>query len=337
MRRRAIQFKSPETIELIEQEIDLEELQPKQIAVESVTSVLSAGTELAVLGGNESWAPHPAIPGYGNVGRVIARGSEVTQCEEGDLVFSYASHASHALASGSQLIVKLPEDIDPVKLAMARIAQVAFTAPRVSSIELGDTVVVQGLGLVGNLAAQFCALSGARVIGVDVSEARLEMAAECGIEHRVNPLKEDLFQKVEEITEGRMCETAIEATGNPSLIAPLNKLLGKNGETILLGTPRGDLKEGGADILRQIHLWGSGCVTMKGAHEWRYPIYDSDAGKHSLERNIRIFLDLLRNGKLKVDALISHVESPENCSQVYEALRNRDESYGGVVWDWRKL
>ena len=61
------------------------------------------------------------------------------------------------------------------------------------------------------------------------------------------------------------------------------------------------------------------------------------AVKHSIERNVRVFWDMLRQGRVNVDALISHVESPANCTAVYNALNNRDENYGGVIWDWTSL
>ena len=335
MNGREVTFKEPWTVELTEIQIDTENLTPSDIVVETEATIVSAGTELAILSGNEGWARLPFTPGYGSVGRVLAVGSGVTEFAVGDRVFSYAKHAS-VTTIPTRLVLPVPEGLDPKKAVLARMAQVSFTSVRISDVELGDIVAVQGLGLVGNLAAQLMALSGATVIGIDISESRLATARACGLEHVINATEQDPVARVREISGGAMCQTVVEATGIPDQVVAACRLAGKPAEVILLGSPRGELHADAMELLNSVHLWAQNSVTLKGAHEWRYPAYQDPEGfaKHSLARNIGIAFDLMMKGRLHTDELITHTVSPARCADVYENLRNRNEDYFGVVFDW---
>jgi 2-desacetyl-2-hydroxyethyl bacteriochlorophyllide A dehydrogenase len=308
-----------------------------EMAIRTLVSIVSAGTELACLAGTEDWAKLPFNPGYGAVGKVIAVGKHVRAFQEGDTVFTHSNHASHAMCR--VLTVKVPEGLDPFHAVFVRMASVAMTALRVSSAELGDKVAVVGMGLVGNLAAQLFLLAGCDVMGIDLVEKRLQVARKCGIEMVLNPNEADPVETIRRWTEGRGCEVAVEASGNPQAALLAAELTGRKGEVILLGSPRKPLQANVTDLLRKIHLWQQGCVTFKGAHEWRYPVRDEALGfiKHSIERNTKILLRLIADGKLKVGPLLTHVLPPNRCTEAYEGLRKKPEEYIGVVFDWRSV
>ncbi|MBC7317513.1 MAG: alcohol dehydrogenase, partial [Chloroflexi bacterium] len=127
--------------------------------------------------------------------------------------------------------------------------------------------------------------------------------------------------------------------GAAPLAEPAARLAGKLGEVILLGTPRASHVADMTPLLRHVHLWGEGCITFKGAHEWRYPVKRDPTGqvKHSIERNVDILLELIAAGKLRVEELITHVLSPEEAPTAYAGLRERKDEYLGVVFDWDKV
>ena len=143
-------------------------------------------------------------------------------------------------------------------------------------------------------------------------------------------------KQVSEITSGEMCRTVVEATGEPAVGAVAADIAGVLGEVILLGTPRGAYQGDITELLSKTHLWSNGCVTIKGAHEWRYPRKSDTQGHlwHSIERNVRIIFRLIADGRLHVEELTTHLVSPAECSRVYEGLRNRKNEYVGVVFDW---
>lgn len=307
-----------------------------EIVVRTLATIISAGTELACLAGLADWARFPFRPGYGSVGEVIAVGKAVQDVHVGDIILSYSNHASHARAR--VLAIKVPEGLDPIHAVFARMANIAITAPRVSSAELGDKVAVIGLGLVGNFAAQLFRLSGCDVIGIDRIQKRLELAKECGIETLVNSAEVDPVEAVKEWTNRRGCEVVVDATGNPQASVMAAKLAAKNGEVVLLGSYFGrPLEMNVTELLERIHLWGHGCITYKGAHEWRFQVKEDPQNfcKHSIERNAKINLKLIAEGKLKVEPLLTHKLKPEQCAEAYFGLRDRSEEFVGVVFDWQ--
>lgn len=341
---RQVVFPKANEVLLEEVEVDLTP-EPNDVVIRTLTSIISAGTELACLAGLADWAPFPFRPGYGAVGEVIAVGNEVKDIKVGDIILTNSNHASHAKAR--VVVVKVPEGLDPVEAVFARMANVSITALRVSNAELGDNVAVIGLGLVGNLTAQLFKLAGCEVIGIDKVAKRLEVAKACGIEKLVDASQFDPVQAVAELTGGKGCEVVVDATGNPAatLLAP--KLAAKYGEVILLGSYFGrKLEANVTDLLERIHLSGYGCITFKGAHEWRYPVKEvrddtmpiernAHFYKHSYERNAKINLRLIAEGKLKVKPLLTQLVKPERCAEVYFGLRDKPSEYIGVVFDWR--
>lgn len=308
-------------------------LKPTDVLIETEFSIVSPGTELACLSGKESWAPLPFVPGYGSVGRVSEVGSEVKHLTPGQRIFTYGRHSRFSLAEA--LFIPLNETIDPAKAVFARMAAVSITALRVADVALGDTVAVFGLGPVGNLAAQLFALSGCDVIGIDLSPKRRELARQCGIPHVFSP-GENLKQQIADLTHGQMCRTVVEATGVAAVAEQAGALAGKLGELILLGSPRGEYTSNLTPFLNRTHLWDNGCITVKGAHEWRFPVLDdaSGHGRHSMERNVQTILKLIEGGKLKIDPLFTHRVAPTEAATVYEGLKNQKDTYIGVVFDW---
>ena len=331
---RRIIFAAPQTVEVQQEDFSTDDLGSEDLLVESLYSAVSAGTELACLSGREAWFPFPQVPGYATVGRIVAKGSSVTGLREGEVVLHYGGHQSYNRRTLGDFLVPVPEGMDLQVAPMTRLATVAFTSLRVSGIEAGDFVAVAGLGPVGNLAAQLAQIQGGRVIGVDVSAGRIELARKCGIEQTIDASREDAAERIREMTGGEGVETVIDATGSPRAIVAEMHWVAKRGELILLGSPRGEVQGDLTELLRGVHLWPRGCVTLKGAHEWRYPVMHDPNTKHSLERNSRIAWWLQRTGKLRMQELITHVISPDDAAAAYEGLRSRKDEYVGVVFDW---
>lgn len=329
-----IVFTAPNEVALQEVDFDLTALQADEVALRTHYSLISPGTELACLRGVESWAPLPFTPGYAGVGEVLAVGPDVSAWRPGDLAFTYSRHASPTLAR--TLLARLPEGLDLRRACFARLAAVAMTALRVSNAELGDRVAVIGLGLVGNLAAQLFALAGCEVIGIDLSARRCQVAAACGLRQAIAAPIAEAVAQVRELTGGALCQTVVEATGAPAAAYRAPELAGRLGEVILLGSPRGAYAADVTELLNRVHLWGNGCVTLKGAHEWRYPVKQDTAGqgKHSIERNVAISLRLIAQERLIVDPLLTHVLPPRACAQAYAGLRDQPDEFLGVLFDW---
>lgn len=310
-------------------EID-ESLSDNQILLKTHYSLISPGTECAgYVGGG---FPHGS--GYTAVGEVIKIGARVTKCSVGDFAFCYTPHASIAKTDVVLLAFKPPLDFDEKLIPFVRMATVAMTSLRVSEAEFGDTVIIIGLGLVGNYASQIFNLAGMKVISIEKEQMRLDLASRCGIEYLINPEREDVKEKVMKLTNGQGADVTVEAIGNPRLVEMAFQLTKRKGELILLGSPRGEYIVDVTNILNYVHLINRGAITLKSAHEWVFPVMRSGDSKHSLERNSLIVYDLFREGKMKANELLTHVISPEDAKSAYDGLVDRKGEYLGVVMDW---
>ena len=286
-------------------------------------SVISAGTELAILSGNESWAPLPFIPGYGSTGIALTN----TSITRGRRYFTYGKHQS--VVNPETLCLELSASIKPMHAVFARMAAVSITSIRCSSIVLGDSVCVIGGGLVGNFAAQLARLSGASSVAlVEPFTKRRTIAQKCGIG--------TTYPSIEDVGDVRF-DTVIEATGNPEVAVLATSLVGDKGEFILLGSPRGSHMADVVPLLNRSHLCPTN-MTVKGAHEWRYPLHADTEKRYrfSIEGNITYLLGAIEAGTLAVDPMITHVVTPKEAPSVYKGLKEHPEEYLGVVIDWRK-
>lgn len=336
MNIRKVVFTQPNVVELRNVEETLEVTRPTEVVLKSRFTLVSAGTELACLSGGESWFQLPATPGYIAVGEVLARGEANAHLSVGDIVYTWGPHASHYKIDTTNrwggLCLKVPAGLSPALAGFTRMATIAMTSLRVSHIQLGDIVLVTGLGQVGNFAAQLATLQGATVIGLDLSPRRREAALACGIAHVVDAAAPDWKEQVRRLAGPRGLTTHIEASGLAAVAAEAIGLLSAHGETIQLGSPRAPHQANLTDFLQRIHL--PPFTEARGALEWRFPTFADDFNKHSIERNSAIVMELLASGRLKVGPLHTHILAPSRAPEAYAGLRERRDDYVGVVFDW---
>lgn len=340
MKSSKIVFSSPWKVELGEVELPNHPPTAHQVYLRNLHSLVSPGTELACLSGKESWFPLPGTPGYVGVGEVLAVGDQVTRVAVGDKALTYGPHAGvytvDTMDRHTGMCLKLDANAPRLDLVpFTRVATIPFTAIRVSEIELGDWVLVIGLGLIGNFAAQLAQLQGANVIGVDVSASRRETAARCGIRHTVDSGEPAWKDSVRQLAGRRGVTTLIDATGLSAVIVDASELVTAYGEAILLGSPRAEFVTDVTKVFNRIHL--PGFTQFKGALEWRYPTFRDEFVKHSIERNSEIVLELLAAKRLAVEPLYTHKLSPAQAAEAYRGLHEKKDEYLGVIFDWTTL
>jgi 2-desacetyl-2-hydroxyethyl bacteriochlorophyllide A dehydrogenase len=309
---------------------------PVEVIIRNRYSLISAGTELACLSGGEPWFPLPRTPGYASIGEVIEKGDAVKGVSKGDLVFTHGPHAEFfkidTTDSYAGICMRLPSGVRPDLALFTRMASIAIAAIRVAHIEVGDQVLVTGLGQVGNLAAQLAALQGASVVGADISARRRACARECGIAKTVDSRDPDWIEQVRRISGSRGVTTAIDATGLSAVVTEVIPLMAQFGEIVLLGTPRAPFETNATEIYSRIHL--PAFVALRGALEWRFPTFKDGFVKHSVERNSQIILELIASGGIRVAPLYTHKVRPDGAAEAYAGLREKKDEYVGVVFDW---
>src|SRR5687767_2512899 len=128
--------------------------------------------------------------GYSAAGIVLNVGDDVTEFRPGDRVAcagaGYASHAE-VLSVPKNLCVRLPENVDFAAGAFGTLGAIALQGLRLASPTLGESCVVIGLGLVGQITVQLLKANGCRVFGVDLDEQKIELARQLGAEDGCAP------------------------------------------------------------------------------------------------------------------------------------------------------
>jgi 2-desacetyl-2-hydroxyethyl bacteriochlorophyllide A dehydrogenase len=315
-------------------------LQPHELLVETEYSFVSAGTELAIYTGTESvympgsWCEYPCVPGYSNVGRILAKGAAVSQFEVGERIYTDAKHTSHfkynlADSKYRNLAVKVPEDLPGDLVCCFHMLHVAKAALDVATTPYGRWVAVFGLGMVGNLAAQLFKIAGAHVIGIDPSPQRRELAKQCGI--LAVDTGDTLFADLATITHSEGVMTSVEAVGHSQVVLQALKATMPYGEVILLGSPRVEVQGNLTEVFSEIHLkW----KTLKGALEWHIPTYSDQPTDRTRYGNHQLFYTWLRQGNIRLEPLISHRLPAQAIKQAYDGLLEHKDSYTGVVLKW---
>lgn len=314
------------------------EIAADQILVENDFTLISPGTELAMFTGTHSalpdpgnkWAKYPFYPGYAATGRVTKKGSAVARVQVGERILCMQTHASHAvIRPDEELWLRVPENVNPRHALLSIFAEISYTSVLVAHAK-PENVLVLGAGIIGNLAAQLFKLQGARkVIVADINPQRIETARRCGLPHAIDTRAESLAQGISRLTANEGVSIIVEATGLPALVVGALEAVGRRGEVILLGSPRGTVN---VDAYKLIHKKGA---VVTGAHYCIFPAKESAGSEHSCEEIAGRALELIGNGELICAPLITHAIAPERIQEAYNGLINEPDKYLGVVVEWR--
>ncbi len=340
MKIRQVVVTGQHEVELQELTLNTDDLGPSEILIDTEFTYISTGTELANYTGREpkvfqpgQWCAYPWKSGYSNVGMVTAAGESVSAVAVGDRVFTYGPHASAARYDTSRLAVPVPDGLAPATAAASRMAGVATTSTIVSEIKASPWVVVFGLGMVGNLAAQAFHINGCRVIGVDPVSARRALAERCGIPYTVTGTEEEIQARIADITAGVGAGITVDAVGHSAVVMQALQSTADHGQLVILGSPRVPVQGNLTDLLSEVHLrW----ITVRGALEWCLPMYPVNGGHVSQFGKQQMIFDWLASGKMQLEPLISHRLAPEDIKPAYDGLEHTPETYTGVVLDWTR-
>jgi 2-desacetyl-2-hydroxyethyl bacteriochlorophyllide A dehydrogenase len=308
---------------------------PGEILIQTRATLISIGTELTILRGefppDSAWSRYgrfPFVPGYNNIGEVVDVGSAVAPDWLGRKVATYGPHARYVCAATASAR-PVPPDIADEHAVFFTIAEIVLNGVRRSQVQLGESAVVYGLGLLGQLAARICRLCGARpIFAVDVAEGRLQRLPDATAIVPVNSAREDVVAAVERLTNRRMADVVFEVTGNPELIPEEFRVLRRQGRFVVLSSPRGK-------TLFDFHdLCNAPSFTIIGAHNGSHPAHETPNNPWTQHRHAELFFDLVLSGELAMDPLISHRERYTEAPHLYQALLQDRTPIMGVVLHW---
>lgn len=331
-----IVFTGKEQVEVRRQPVP--DLEPDQILVESSCTLISTGTESICYSRNfeadthwARWVKYPFYPGYSNAGRVRAVGEAVTPFAEGDRVAARAPHCQYAAVSAHRAI-KIPDGISSEEATWFGLANIVQNGVRRAAHELGDTVVVIGLGLLGQLVTQYMRLSGAsEIIAIDLAAPRLEMARQSGATQTLAMGVESAVEAVADLTGGRMADVVYDVTGHAAVFAHALPLVRRFGKLLLLGDTGSPSQQClTPDVIRR-------GVHIIGAHDSNPPPVSSDYAYWSHDKMAALFFTYLQRQQMNVTDLLTHRYPAQDAPEVYPMLQRDRSSVMGVLFDWEQI
>ena len=337
MHSKQIVFTKPNAAELLT--VSLEPLKPNGVQVATEVSTVSSGTERANITGDlnvsvlakEKEAVFPRRAGYSSAGRVLAVGESVTNFKPGDRVAMFwSSHSQFQNLPESQCL-KLPDSVTSEEAALFHITTFPLAAIRKCRLEMGESALVMGQGILGLLAVKLLRIAGAvPIIAADPIPEKRQRALEAGADFALDPFAPDFASKVKKITDGGV-KVAIEVTGNGKALDSTLDCVAKLGRVALLGCTRDPNFT--IDYYRKVH--GPG-ITLVGAHTNARPGLESAPGYWTQRDDFACVLALTVGGRLVLKDMIEETHSPEEAPAVYTRLVT-EPSFPVVQFDWRLL
>ncbi len=313
-----------------------------EVTVKLAYTAISCGTEKANLMGDvnidASSAPKSSVPnfprylGYSGSGVIEKIGENVKNLCVGDrVVVTGCYHKGYCnIPAGS--VFKIESDRVPLdQAAFSYIAAFSSAAVRKTRLEMGESMIVMGLGILGIFAVQFSRAAGAYpVIAVDPVEERREFALKMGADFALDPFDPDFVKTVKELT-GKGAKCAIEVSGSGKALDQVLDCMARFGRVALLGCTRDS--DFAIDYYRKVHYPG---ITLVGAHTGARPA-SSKPGWWTLKDDIRAMLGLIEGGRLNFENIICQIRKPEEAPEVYTDLMNNRNFPIGTLFDWEGI
>jgi 2-desacetyl-2-hydroxyethyl bacteriochlorophyllide A dehydrogenase len=318
------------------------------VRVRTLYSGISAGTELTLYRGtnphlDRRWDPDRRLfvdeaavstyPnsawGYSEVGEVVELGPDADPALLGATIWGLWSHRGEVVLPVEKVVGRvLPADLDPLAGTFARVGAVALNAVLAADVHIGETVAVFGQGVLGLITTQLTVGSGADVIAVEAIADRRDQATAFGARHVLDPVADDVGNRIKELTGGRGADVCIEISGSYRALHEAVRSCAPGGRVVAAGFYQGD---------------GLGLRLGEEFHHNRVQIVSSQisagpgglAERWSPERLHSTVVDLVAAGRLDVLSLVSHIVPAPLAADAYALLDSDAAAALQVVLDFR--
>jgi polar amino acid transport system substrate-binding protein len=279
--------------------------------------------------------------GYSAAGVVAAVAEDVTEFQVGDRVacagVGFASHAE-VLSVPKNLCVRLPDDVSFESGAYGTLGAIALQGVRLAEPTLGESVVVIGLGLVGQLTVQLLKANGCRVFGLDLDQSRVSLALELGADRAVVS-SEEAAKEIETWTRGYGADAVLITAATDSnqpieLAARVSRLKGR---VIVVGMTGMDIPRAPffSRELKLVISMSYGPGRYDPEYEERGQDYPLPYVRWTEKRNIESFLELIGEKRINVERLTTHRFPIAEADRAYQLISgNLQEPNLGVVLNY---
>ena len=275
----------------------------------------------------------PLPLGYCNVGKVIAVGEGVTDFVTGDRVASNGPHAEYVCVP-KNLCAHVPDSVTDEEAAFTVVGSIGLQGIRLCNPELGETIVVVGLGLIGLITAELLIASGCRVIGIDLDAGKVALAKKKGVLAISPATGVDVVKFVLENTDNIGADGVLITASAKSddLISQAARMSRKRGRIILVGVIGLNISR--AEFYEKELTFQVSCSYGPGRYDDNYEKGGNDYPlpfvRWTEQRNFKSVLQTIATGKLDVVSLITERIPLADFSKIYSNLSNK-ESIASVL------
>ncbi len=283
----------------------------------------------------------PTPLGYSAAGIVEAVHPDNTRFRIGDRVAcGGAECAFHAewVAVPDFLATRVPEGVAGWKAAYTTIASIALQAVRQCEAQMGDRVLVLGQGLIGLLVTNLLAISGVRVLAVDLQEARRRVCLDLGAERVVVAGVQDVLDEVRSWTDGYGADGVVLCTSgqNNSPLEQASAAIRDRARIVVVGNTRADLDwkvfyEKELEV-RYSRSYGPG--RYDPVYEWGGVDYPIGYVRWTEARNFEACLHLMQTGELRLESITTRRAGFDGALEVYRDLLGEGSQEIGVVLEY---
>ena len=333
MNNPSIVFTAPSVAELVEREKP-EVLGDYDVRLRLICTTVSAGTERSVLKGNAKAAGYAGFPrqsGYSAGATVDAVGARVTRVKVGDRVAaSWTRHSLYYVVEEHR-VYPIPEGVSFSEAALVHIATFPMAGIRKCNLEIGESAIVMGLGVLGIVSIGLLRAAGAApIIAVDPVAKKRALAIKLGADFALDPFAPDFAKTVKGITGGG-ARVALEITGIGQGLDMVLDCMAEFGRVALLGCTRDPNFT--IDYYSKVHSRG---ITLIGAHTNARPQNDSSHGWWTEKDDAEAILRLLNYKRIDLASLVEECYSPADAPEVYARLLS-SPAFPIVQFDWTRL
>ena len=287
----------------------------------------------------------PMALGYSSAGRIVALGKNMQGFRVGQRVAcsggGYAVHAEYAVVPRN-LLTSLPKKVDFESAAFTTLGAIAMHGFRLAEPQIGESVAVIGLGLLGLLTAQISAAAGCNVLGIDIDPARVDLALSLGLEAVA---REKAIDSSAASTANRGFDVVLicadTSSNDPVELAGV--IARDRARVVATGAV-------GLSIPRKVYFEKEiSFINSRSYGPGRYDSsYEEDGNDYPLGyvrwtegRNFEAIVELMSKDKLKVKPLITHRFPIEKATQAYDVITGKKkEPFLGVLLtypesDWK--
>ena len=281
--------------------------------------------------------------GYSAAGTVIQVGEDVEGFAIGDRVAcagGQCSYHAEIICVPINLAVPIPDNVTFADASTVALGAIALQGVRRASPTLGENFVVIGLGVIGQITAQLLKANGCKVIGTDIERYRIEMALGLGMDLALYNENDPPLDRVSRLTDGVGVDGVIITAATPSseVLSNAFSMCRKKGRVVLVGDVGLDIKR------KDIYSKELDFLISTSYGPGRYDPHFEEEGldypiayiRWTENRNMQAYIDLISNGRIKIEPLVSAVFPIELAAEAYAAIEDHTRETLAVLLSYPK-